>query len=199
MDFYYEMIEISENMLKSTLKLNAKKMCNILKKIHLEKIKSENEIDNGNLKRVIIDNAYFSVRRAYDVDEIIDNEKSGVSIIFYPKDRMKPLIIMEVTLNSSARKAIEQIYKNQDYYGLKNKGYKGTYLLVGLNLNTQQTLYSCVVEECNCDLKYLTSNEYLPPKSERRSKVFNEYDVNAKRLRIDSERNTNSTDNKTNY
>jgi len=103
---------------------------------------------------------------------------------------MKSLIIIELKLNSSAKNALEQIYEKKYYIGLKNKEYKGMYLLIGLNLNTEHKVYSYAINECDCDLKLLSSNEYIPPKSEKRSKNDNESDVIVKRLRSDSESNT---------
>jgi len=162
-------------------------MCKILENAHLEKIKPGDKMDHGNLKRVI-DFVYFKARRTYNVDEEVKRGKGNLDFIFYPKDKMKPLILMELKLNSTAKNALEQI-KNKKYYtGLKKEGYKGTYLFIGLNLNIDQKLYSCVINECNCDIKLISEDKYIPPKSEKRSKDDIESDVISKRLRSDNKK-----------
>jgi len=69
-------------------------------------------------------------------------------------------------------------------------------LFIGLNLNTEQKLYSCKINEGDCDINFISEYKYIPPKSEKRSKNDNESDVIAKRLRSDNKKNTNSTDKK---
>jgi len=44
MEYYYELIKISEKMLESTFKKNAKEMCKILGNPHLKKIKSRDNL-----------------------------------------------------------------------------------------------------------------------------------------------------------
>eukprot|EP00833_Pecoramyces_ruminatium_P006125 jgi/Orpsp1_1/1180157/evm.model.c7180000072360.1 len=107
---------------------------------------------------------------------------------------MKPLIIIKLKLNSSAKNALEQIYEKKYYYGLKDEGYKGTYSLIGLNLNIERKLYSCIIDECNCDLKPMSSNEYIPPKSEKRNKNDLESDGIFKRLKSNTEKRDTKKD-----
>ena len=183
-------------MLESTFKKNAKEMCKILENAYLKKTKSGDKMDHSNLKHVI-DFLYFKAKETYNVDdEGVGRGKGDLDFIFYPKDKMKPLIIMELKLNSTAKNALEQIYDNEYYSGLKEEGYKGTYLFIGLNLNPKQKLYSCIINECDCDINLISEDKHIPPKSEKRNKNDIESDVIAKRLRSDNKKNTNFTDKK---
>jgi len=195
MEYYYDLIKISDEMLKCTLEKNTEKMCKILENGHLKKIKSGDKIDHYNLKHVI-DFVYFKARETYNVDEEVKRGKDDLNFIFYPKDKMKPLIIIELKLNSTVKNALEQIYDKENYFGLKEKGYKGTYLFIGFNLNTKQKLYSCVINECDCDLNIISEYKYIPLKSKKRSANDVESDVIVKRLRSDNEKNTNTEGNR---
>ncbi|OUM58849.1 hypothetical protein PIROE2DRAFT_64142 [Piromyces sp. E2] len=82
MKYYYDLIKISDDMLKETFNKNAKAMCKILEEAHLKKIKSGDKMDHGNLKRVI-DFAYFKARMAYHVDEEVGKGEGDIDFIFY--------------------------------------------------------------------------------------------------------------------
>ncbi|ORX63951.1 hypothetical protein BCR32DRAFT_251360 [Anaeromyces robustus] len=130
------MINNSEEMLKMTLKKNPEEICKILKNSHMEKIKPRDKMDHGNLKRVF-EFAYFNARINYIVDEEVGKGKGIADFIFYPKDKNKAVIIIELKVNGSAKKALKQIHLKEYYHDLKNDGYKGNILLLGINLNTK--------------------------------------------------------------
>ena len=54
---------------------------------------------------------------------------------------------MRLKINESAKAAIRQIHENKYYYNLKNYGYEGNILLIGINCNSRTKNYSCIIEE----------------------------------------------------
>ncbi|ORX64854.1 hypothetical protein BCR32DRAFT_272944 [Anaeromyces robustus] len=168
LEYYYNMINNSEEMLKMTLKKNPEEICKILKNSHMEKIKPRDKMDHGNLKRVF-EFAYFNARINYIVDEEVGKGKGIADFIFYPKDKNKAVIIIELKVNGSAKKALKQIHLKEYYHDLKNDGYKGNILLLGINLNTKNKSYSCIIEERDNKLEKISVNEY--PESENEKKI----------------------------
>ncbi|ORX64853.1 hypothetical protein BCR32DRAFT_297922 [Anaeromyces robustus] len=168
LEYYYNMINNSEEMLKMTLKKNPKEICKILKNSHMEKIKPRDKMDHGNLKRVF-EFAYFNARINYIVDEEVGKGKGIADFIFYPKDKNEAVIIIELKVNGSAKKALKQIHLKEYYHDLKNDGYKGNILLLGINLNTKNISYSCIIEELDNKLEKISVNEY--PESENEKKI----------------------------
>ncbi|ORX44295.1 hypothetical protein BCR32DRAFT_331011 [Anaeromyces robustus] len=155
------------NMLEMTLEKNPKEICKILENSHMENIKPGDKMDHGNLKHVV-EFAYFNARISYIVDEV--GKGKGISdFIFYPKDKRKAVIIIELKMNGSAKKALKQIHRKKYYHGLNNDGYEGNILLLGINLNTENKLYSCIIEERDNELKKISVDEY--PKSENKRKI----------------------------
>ncbi|ORX57955.1 hypothetical protein BCR36DRAFT_580501 [Piromyces finnis] len=146
-EYYYELIENSKKILESTLKNDAESLRKLLEEVHEKKIKAGDKIDHGNIKRVI-DFAYFSANKIYKVKE---EERSGegfVDYIFYPKNKKGKIIIIELKLNGSAKRAIGQIYENK-YFNNIEKIYTGNILLVGINFNKPSKNYSCIIIECD--------------------------------------------------
>ncbi|ORX72562.1 hypothetical protein BCR32DRAFT_297222 [Anaeromyces robustus] len=165
--YYYNMINNSGKMLEMTLEINPKEICKILENSHMENIKPGDKMDHGNLKHVV-EFAYFNARINYIVDEV--GKGKGISdFIFYPKDKRKAVIIIELKMNGSAKKALKQIHRKKYYHGLNNDGYEGNILLLGINLNTENKLYSCIIEERDNELKKISVDEY--PKSENKRKI----------------------------
>ncbi|ORX65568.1 hypothetical protein BCR32DRAFT_286471 [Anaeromyces robustus] len=167
LEYYYNMINNSGKMLEMTLKKNPKEICKILGNSHMENIKLGDKMDYDNLKRVV-EFAYFNARINYIVEEV--GKGKGISdFIFYPKKKSQTVIIIELKVDGSAKKALKQIHRKKYYHDLKNDGYKGNILLLGINLNTENELYSCIIEECDNKLKEISVDEY--PKSENERKI----------------------------
>jgi len=87
-------------------------------------------------------------------------------------------------VNGSAKSAINQIHKRKYYHNLKDKGYKGNVLLVGINCNKNKE-YSCIIEEYDSDLNLLSFSESIneKSKSENKRKKNTESEGIFKRLR----------------
>ncbi|ORX64141.1 hypothetical protein BCR32DRAFT_298194 [Anaeromyces robustus] len=169
LEYYYNMINNSGKMLEMTLEKNPKEICKILGNSHMENIKPGDKMDHCNLKRVV-EFAYFNARINY-IDEEVGKGKGIADFIFYPKKKSQTVIIIELKVDGSAKKALKQIHRKKYYHDLKNDGYKGNILLLGINLNTENELYSCIIEERDNKLKEISVDEY--PKSEMKEKLIN--------------------------
>ncbi|ORX77622.1 hypothetical protein BCR32DRAFT_283033 [Anaeromyces robustus] len=182
--YYYNMINNSENMLNMTLNNNPEEICKILEQSHMAIIRPGDKMDHGNLKRVI-EFAYFNARIHYIVNEEVSEGKGISDFIFYPKNKRQKVIIIELKVNGSAKEAIKQIHQKKYYNDLKNRGYTGNILLVGINLNKKQKSYSCKIEEYDNELKILISNKEYLPNSENKKELIsdNEYSPNSKNKR----------------
>ncbi|KAG4097809.1 hypothetical protein H8356DRAFT_1308748 [Neocallimastix lanati (nom. inval.)] len=123
LQYFYNMIKNSDEMLEVTLHKNVKRMCEILDKSPMEKVILEDKI--AHLKR-FIDYSYFNARTKYDIVEEYPNDNGTTDIIFLPKEKYKvngEIIIIELKVNSKAKEAIKHIHRKKYYNGLKEKGY----------------------------------------------------------------------------
>ncbi|KAG4097821.1 hypothetical protein H8356DRAFT_1275079 [Neocallimastix lanati (nom. inval.)] len=180
MQYIYDMIKNSDEMLEVTLHKNVKRMCEILDKSPMEKISPGDKLDHGNLKRVI-DYSYFNARTRYEIEEESPCGHGRADIIFLPKGKNKvngEIIIIELKVNSTAKEAINQIHQKKYYNGLKKKGYYGNILLIGINYDQKKVEYSCVIEEYNNNMKLLSTSESANRK--RR----NEFEINSENKRL---------------
>jgi len=183
LQYFYNMIKNSDEMLEVTLHKNVKRMCEILDKSPMEKIILEDKIDHAHLKR-FIDYSYFNARTKYDIVEEYPNDNGTTDIIFLPKEKNKvngKIIIIELKVNSTAKEAIKHIHQKKYYNGLKEKGYYGNILLIGINYDLKKVEYSCVIEEYNNNMKLLSTTE-----SEAERKRSNELEINGENKRLRS-------------
>ncbi|KAL6617955.1 hypothetical protein U3516DRAFT_897440 [Neocallimastix sp. 'constans'] len=159
MQYFYNMIKNSDEMLEVTLHKNVKRMCEILDKSHMEKISPGDKLDHGNLKRVI-DYSYFNARTKYDIEEESPRGHGRADIIFLPKGKNKvngEIIIIELKVNR----------------------YYGNILLIGINYDQKKVKYSCVIEEYNNKIKLLSTSE-----SEAERKRSKELEIIRKNKRL---------------
>ncbi|KAL6602417.1 hypothetical protein U3516DRAFT_815693 [Neocallimastix sp. 'constans'] len=164
MQYFYNMINNSDEMLEVTLHKNVKRMCEILDISPMEKIIPGDKLDHENLKR-FIDYSYFNARTKYNIEEESPCE----------------IIIIELKVNSTAKEAIKHIHRKKYYNGLKEKGYYGNILLIGINYDQKKVKYSCVIEEYNNNMKLLSTT-----KSEAERKRSNELEINGENKRLKS-------------
>jgi len=84
MQYFYNMIKNSDEMLEVTLHKNVKRMCEILDISPMEKIIPGDKLDHENLKR-FIDYSYFNARTKYNIEEESPCGHGRADIIFLPK------------------------------------------------------------------------------------------------------------------
>jgi len=94
------------------------------------------------------------------------------------------VIILELKRDETVESAIEQIHNGLYYFGLKEKGYTGNVLLVGVNCKNKYREYSCIIEECNSDRKVIATFDYKPSTNKRKdTPASDDSDNIKKRLR----------------
>ena len=135
----------SEDMLKATLRKDTKTMEKILELIHDTETTVFTYRDENSLSCVVT-LAYLSARNNYDVKREDFAGKGQVDFILYPKNRKEEVIILELKSGKSAKEAIKQIHEKKYYMGLKEKGYTGKVILVGMNYDEDKQ-HECIVEE----------------------------------------------------
>ncbi|OUM62993.1 hypothetical protein PIROE2DRAFT_10571 [Piromyces sp. E2] len=162
LSFFYELMEHSKEILKVTLDKDAKAVCELFKKSHMKRITPGDVLDHGGLKR-IVDFAYFYAQATYDIKEEVGIGAGKVDFIFYPKrDKNEPVIILELKRDKTVESAIKQIHDKYYSFGLKDEGYKGNVLRIGINCKNEKREYSCIIEEYSCDKEFKTSSKYNP-------------------------------------
>ena len=182
--FLYKLIENSKKMLQLTLDKNVKAICELFKEAHIKKIIPGDKFDHGALKRVV-DMAYFYAPADYDIKEEVAEGAGRADFFFYPKNKKnETVIILELKRDETVESAIEQIHNGLYYFGLKEKGYTGNVLLVGVNCKNKYREYSCIIEECNSDRKVIATFDYKPSTNKRKdTPASDDSDNIKKRLR----------------
>lgn len=149
--YIYELARESEKMLKATLAGDIKEMLRILEFAHNTEIPLLNYNRESDLT-ILISLIYLSARDFYRVER---EDKAGtgyVDFIFYPElDKNADCIILELKVNHTAQKAIEQIKEKQ--YALKfmpklgeKQKYTGRILAVGIAYDKETKKHDCKVE-----------------------------------------------------
>lgn len=99
----------------------------------------------------IVNLVYLSARDEYRVEREDKAGKGFVDFIFYPKRNNIPGIILELKIDHTPQKAIEQIKEKN--YQLRFQGkigeipvYEGSILAVGISYDKKTKKHSCEVE-----------------------------------------------------
>ena len=149
--YIYELAKESEKMLKATLEGDTKEMLRILEFAHNTEIPLLNYNKESDLT-ILISLIYLSARDFYRIER---EDKAGigyVDFIFYPElDKNADCIILELKVNQTPEKAIEQIKEKQ--YALKfmpklgeKPKYTGRILAVGIAYDKETKKHDCKVE-----------------------------------------------------
>jgi len=141
-----ELLIRSENMLNATLAKDTKTMSKILEYTHNLEIPIFKYNDENSLS-CVISMVYLNARNQYKINREDKNEKGYVDFIFYPYQKQNGIIIiMEFKKGKTPEEAINQIYQKKYYLGIREKGYQGKILLVGINYNKNKN-HECVIED----------------------------------------------------
>lgn len=148
--YVYRLAKESERMLKATLDGDIESMLEILEFAHNTEIPLLNYNNEADLT-ALLNLIYLSARDFYRVER---EDKAGVGyvdLIFYPKRRSEPGIILELKVDSTAQKAIDQIRDKK--YALKFEGklgetaeYTGRILGVGISYDGKTKAHACKIE-----------------------------------------------------
>ena len=148
--YIYRLAKESDQMLKATLANDTKTMEKILSYVH----DTETPILSYNHETelsAIVNLAYLSARDQYHIEREDKAGKGFVDFIFYPKRNNIPGIILELKIDHTPQKAIEQIKEKN--YQLRFQGkigeipvYEGSILAVGISYDKKTKKHSCEVE-----------------------------------------------------
>jgi len=157
LSIYTKLRNDSKELLEATLIKDTDKVCKIMKKVHLEKANMK-EFYNPTTLEFIVKIAYFDAQNTYDIKKKSTGKKK-VDFIFYPKDiENGTSIILEIKIGKSAKEAIKRIHDRQYYNEIREKGYEGEVLLVGINC-TKRKEYTCIIEEYKDNINYQNQND----------------------------------------
>lgn len=149
--YVYRLARESQRMLQATLAGDTKTMSEILEFAHNTETPLLGYHNEAELS-AIVNLVYLAARDDYRVER---EDKAGtgyVDFIFYPlRDRTRDCIILELKVDSSPEKAIQQIRDRN--YMLKFQGkmgetprYTGRILLVGIGYCKKDKVHKCMVE-----------------------------------------------------
>lgn len=149
--YVYRLARKSKEMLEATLRKDTKTMEEILEFAH----NTESPILTYNSEielSFVVNLIYLEARDWYRVEREDKAGKGYVDFIFYPERKGADAIILELKVDATPEKAIEQMKEKN--YVLRFQGemeqktsFTGKVLLVGMSYNTKTKQHRCKVEE----------------------------------------------------
>lgn len=144
-DSIIQALQRSEELLKSTWKLDGKAVASGIAAIHNETASILKYNDENSLTCTVL-MAFYSAK-AYYLHPIMElpSGKGFADIVYLPKRNSNyPALIIELKWNQSASGAIAQIQEKNYASWIEN--YTGDILLVGINYNKQKE-HECIIEQ----------------------------------------------------
>jgi len=132
----------SDEMLKATIRQDVDKMAEIIQEAHDINIPIIKYNDENSLA-CIISLVYLSARSKYKIVREMPAGIGFADFIFFPKDMSKPSFIVELKYNSTAQKALDQIFDKR--YDLALKDYTGKKLAIGISYDSNLKKHSISV------------------------------------------------------
>ena len=140
-------IQNSEQLLSDTLAGKADAVAQAIELVHQDNT-SILQYNNENSLACVLSIAYIAARKDYVMVRELPTGKGFADIVLMPRRNVKsPAVVLELKYNKSAITAIDQI-KQKRYTGCL-KDYVGEVLLVGVNYNKKDKIYSCTIEYSN--------------------------------------------------
>lgn len=140
-------IQLSENLLESTLSGDADKVAKYIDAAHVENTSILSYNDENSLS-CVLSIAYIYAKNDYVIHRELASGKGFADLVFLPrKFSDKPAMIVELKYDKDADTAISQI-KRKEYSG-KVLEYTSNLLLVGINYDKETKTHSCVIEKYN--------------------------------------------------
>jgi hypothetical protein len=141
-----EIIKASEELLEQTLLKNSDAVAKALDNTHLHVTSSRNyNIENALAAAVYI--AFVHALNYYNCFKELSTGKGFADLVYVPvvKSPEHPAIIIELKINESTGKALQQIQSRQYFDALDN--YKGNLLFVAINYDKDTKKHECEITE----------------------------------------------------
>ena len=133
----------SDEMLKATIRQDVDKMAEIIQEAHDINIPIIKYNDENSLACIIC-LVYLSARSKYKIVREMPAGIGFADFIFFPKDISKPSFIIELKYNSTAQKALDQIFEKR--YDLALKDYTGLKLAIGISYDKKKKKHSISIK-----------------------------------------------------
>lgn len=138
-------IQASDTLLKATWQKEEVKVAAGIAAVHEANTSILSYHDENSLS-CVISLAYYNAVNEYIMIREMPTGKGYADIVFLPRKHSdKPVMIIELKWNQSAKGAIAQIRDRHYMQALEE--YKGNLLLVGINYNKETKEYQCCIEE----------------------------------------------------
>lgn len=138
-------LQLSEQLLQSTLGMDSDKVAEIVEQVHRENT-SILQYNNENSLSCVLSLAYYSARKDYVMYREFPGGDGFADLVFVPRKTCRtPAFIVELKWNQSAETAIDQI--KQKKYAECLKDYSGEILLVGIDYQKDTKQHDCVMEK----------------------------------------------------
>lgn len=134
----------SELLLHKTLNMDSSGVAQLIEQVHDESIPILQYNDENSLA-CVIQLAYYTAQNDFVIQREDKSGKGFADFIFYPKQKNKIGIILELKWGKSPQEAILQI-KNRDYHK-KLSRHAPRILIVGINYNKHTKKHECLIEE----------------------------------------------------
>ncbi|MBQ0000561.1 MAG: AAA family ATPase [Clostridiales bacterium] len=138
-----QIVDRSEELLKATIAMDAKKVASVMEDIHDTEVPFLQYNDENSLSCVIT-LAYLAARDYYAVTREEKSGKGFCDYLFIPYKKDRPAIILELKYGKTAEDAISQIKKKN--YVQRVKDIKEV-LFVGINYNKEDKCHECIIEK----------------------------------------------------
>ena len=141
-----EIIKASEELLEQTLLKNSDAVAQALDNTHLHVTSSRN-YNNENALAAAVYIAFVHALNYYNCFKELSTGKGFADLVYVPvvKSPEHPAIIIELKINESTGKALQQIQNRQYFDALEN--YKGNLLFVAINYDKDTKKHECEITE----------------------------------------------------
>ena len=140
-------IQNSEQLLSDTLAGKNDAVAKAIELVHQDNT-SILQYNDENSLACVLSIAYIAARKDYVMVRELPTGKGFADIVLIPRRNVqRPAMVLELKYNESAITAINQI-KQKRYTGCL-KDYVGEVLLVGVNYDKKDKIYSCIIEYSN--------------------------------------------------
>lgn len=141
-----EIIKASEELLEQTLLKNSDAVAKALDNTHLHVTSSRN-YNNENALAAAVYIAFVHALNYYNCFKELSTGKGFADLVYVPvvKSPEHPAIIIELKINESTGKALQQIQNRQYFDALDN--YKGNLLFVAINYDKDTKKHECEITE----------------------------------------------------